>query len=233
LTAVANPPAVAIGPAELGWARIGGPTAEGAAEKRVRSFTIAPRSPELWAVVVARSGLWISRDAGANWSHASHLPEEVRTVRILNDGAIWAGTSRGIWTSRDGGSTWTDQSKGLEGAPQVWAIDIKPGDPKRLLAAAAPTSEGRLASADGGLGFGLYESKDAAASWTRVGRGFPQSLEYDQIVDILHDPGDPAFAVVALASGEIWMTRSDGAWWEPLSRRSGAVRVICPAPTDD
>jgi hypothetical protein len=107
-------------------------------------------------------------------------------------------------------------------------VEVRPDDPKHLLAGAAPTApgEGPAAPRDG-LGFALYESKDGGESWTSVTKNFPVRLQYDTIDDIRWDPAAPAHALIALASGECWRTRSEGAWWEPIARQTRAARVLC------
>ena len=72
------------------------------------------------------------------------------------------------------------------------------------------------------------QSKDAGKTWLHVPRGFPELLEYDQIADIRYDPADTDCAVVALASGEMWATRTNGLWWEPLARQNCLARSIKP-----
>jgi photosystem II stability/assembly factor-like uncharacterized protein len=176
---------------------------------------------------VSGAGLWKSDDLGGSWSRVSGLPEEVYALRISGETAV-AGTNDGAWISTDGGSTWADSSAGLEKARQVRAVAIKPGDPKFLLAGAAPKGSGEGPVADrGGLKVALYESKDAGKTWKHVTRGFPEMLESDSIADIQFLPEDPALAAIALASGEMWNTATDGLWWEPLARQIRGARALC------
>ena len=78
-----------------------------------------------------------------------------------------------------------------------------------------------------GVRFALYESKDAGKSWKHVTRGFPEALESDSIADIRYMPDDAQCAAVALASGEMWSTATDGLWWEPLARQIRGARALC------
>lgn len=181
---------------------------------------------------VAGAGLWASTDLGASWSRVPGLPDEVHAVRFASGGkTIAAGTGDGVWISGDGGQTWADSSVGLEKVRQVRALEIKPGDPKSLLAGCAPMGAGEGPVADrAGLRFALYESKDAGTTWKHVTRGFPEALESDSIVDIRVMPDDPTCAAVALASGEMWSTATDGLWWEPMARQIRGARVLCATP---
>lgn len=176
---------------------------------------------------VSGAGLWRSEDLGASWTRLEGLPDEVYAVRFAA-GTIAVGTSDGVRISGDGGKTWADRSAGLEKVRQVRALEIKSGDPKVLLAGAAPAGAGEGPVADrGGLRFALYESKDAGQTWKHVTRGFPEMLESDSIADIRYLPDDTDYAAIALASGEMWNTRVDGLWWEPLARQIRSARSLC------
>lgn len=208
-----------------GWIPMEIPTADaGAVPASVRMVT--SQGGTIYAAV-SGAGLWTSGDLGKSWSRVNGLPDEVYTVRFAGQ-TIAAGTSDGVWISGDGGQTWADSSAGLEKSRQVRALDIKPADPKVMLAGAAPKGAGEGPVADrGGLRFALYESKDAGKTWKHVTRGFPELLESDSIADIRFLPEDPSYAAIALASGEMWSTPTDGLWWEPLARDIRAARALC------
>ncbi|MEO6808809.1 MAG: hypothetical protein ABI353_06825 [Isosphaeraceae bacterium] len=223
--AVAERPAGQTDP--MAWTALGQPTAapEGVAP-RIRRIEIGLNS---WFAAVVGAGLWRSTDAGSTWQECPGLPTEVYAIRI-SQGVVALATSDGCWISLDDGETWEDRSGGLEACRHVRALDIKPGNPKILLAGTAPDALGQGAAASRtGLGFALYESKDGGKTWTHVTRGFPEALEFDTIADIRYEPSHPEYAVIALSSGELWSTRSDGLWWEPLARQINSARVLCAA----
>jgi photosystem II stability/assembly factor-like uncharacterized protein len=216
-----------------GWTTLGVPQIESSkVSPKIRSLVTVADEPGALYASVTDAGLWKSKDSGKTWSACPGLPSDVFAIRALPGGTIALATSDGCWISNDAGASWSDQSKGLEKARLVSAIEIKPDNPKMMLAGAAPKG-----AADGqtqrpiadrpGLGYALYESKDAGKSWAHVNRGFPEMLESDQITDIRYDPADTDYAIVALASGELWGTRIDGAWWEPIARDINAARVLC------
>jgi hypothetical protein len=211
-----------------GWLTLGVPEAsQTPVATHIRS--LLPGTSSGFAAL-AGAGLWRSDDAGQSWAACAGVPTEVFSIRLIpsTDGGIVVGTSDGVWVSEDNGQSWSEKSAGLGGARHVRAVEVRPDDPKHLLAGAAPRSR-----ADGdvvpvhGFGFALYESKDAGKTWARVKRGFPVQLEYDIIDDIRWDPAAPGYAIIALASGECWRTRSGGDWWEPIARQTRAARVLC------
>jgi photosystem II stability/assembly factor-like uncharacterized protein len=209
----------------FGWTPMEGPAADaGHVPPSVRLLTCEGGS--IYAAI-AGAGLWRSDDLGGSWTRLGGLPDDVYAVRFAGK-TIAVGTSDGVWVSADGGQTWADQSVGLEKVRQVRALEIKPGDPKVMLAGAAPLGAGEGPVADrGGLRFALYESKDAGKTWKHVTRGFPEMLESDSIADIRYLPEDTNFAAIALASGEMWNTGVDGLWWEPLARQIRSARAMC------
>jgi hypothetical protein len=204
------------------------PAAGGGVSPAIRLLAIGQGESSAWFAAVTGAGLWRSADVGASWSACSGLPNDVYAVRTGPKGMIVAGTSDGCWVSVDDGQSWTDKSVGLEKVRQIRALDVKPGNPNIMLAGAAPAGSGEgPVAARAGTRFALYETKDGAKTWTHVTRGFPEAFESDQITDIRYNPTDPNYAVVTLASGEMWYTGTDGLWWEPLARQIRAARVLC------
>ncbi|HEX8204226.1 MAG TPA: hypothetical protein VF590_27355, partial [Isosphaeraceae bacterium] len=220
-------------PGAAGWTALAAPPAPaGVVAPWVRVLTPGSGISPTWFAAVAGAGLWRSEDGGASWTACPGLPAEVHAIRAAAGppGTVVLATSDGCWISRDDGRTWEDRGAGLGPARHLSVVEVAPDDPNFLLAGAAPTTAGGAATGGGvrgGLRFALYESKDGGKTWTHVTRGFPVELESDPIVDIRFDPAAPEFAVVALASGECWNTRTAGAWWEPLARQLRGVRALC------
>ena len=133
-----------------------------------------------------------------------------------------AATADGVHFSLDGGSTWEDRSKGLESVRVIRAVDVRPDDTKVLLAAANSQVDAAT------QGDALYESGDGGKSWTKVVRSFPEKPPIDRIVDIRYDPSYPDNTAVAFASGELWMTRNAGIYWQPFARQIREARALCP-----
>ncbi len=51
--------------------------------------------------------MFMSTDYGESWSLLGQMGDRwIRSILILQDGDILAGTNRGVWRSTDGGATW-------------------------------------------------------------------------------------------------------------------------------
>jgi photosystem II stability/assembly factor-like uncharacterized protein len=230
-TAVAEPPAPTSGES-LGWIRLGTPEPPaGPATPSIRGLVKGSTEDSPWYASVAGAGLWRSDDGGRSWARCQGLPAEVYAIRPVpgQAGGVVLATGDGCWITADGGQTWNDASNGLERNRHLRAVEVRPDDPKHLLAGAAPGApEGSQAAPTDGLGFSLFESRDGGKTWTTTAaRNFPARLQYDTIDDIRWDPAAPGYAIIALGSGECWRTRSEGAWWEPIARQTRAARVLC------
>ncbi|MBV8232727.1 MAG: hypothetical protein JO329_22320 [Planctomycetaceae bacterium] len=216
-----------------GWTRLGAPSpspSAGDGSPQIRTLAFGPGSPGTWFAAIPGAGLWRSTDAGTSWRHCAGLPADVNAIRHVpgQPNRAFAATSDGCWVSNDAGQTWEDRSGGLEKARDLGALDVKPGEPDVLLAGAAMgEAVGPEAEPAGGLVVSLFESTNGGKTWMHVRRGFPEDLEGDTIADIRHDPVAPDNVIVALASGELWVTRNGGAYWGPLARQFRAARALC------
>ena len=218
------------------WTGLGTPAAargKGASGPLVRAFADGGGIPPSWFAAIRGAGLWRSLDEGTKWEQCPGLPDEVVAVRTVptRPGTVIAATAEGCRISTDNGQTWEDRSTGLEKARHVAAIEVKPDNPDILLAGAAPRAPDAAGAAHvDGLQFALYESTNGGKTWTQVKRGFPEDIRHDVITDIRYDPVAPENVIVALGSGELWLSRFDRAYWTPLARQTKAARVLCATP---
>lgn len=198
-------------------------------QTEIRWLEALPGDPLTLFAAVTGAGLWSSNDGGRGWARSADLPTEVFSVRAVpgRAGHAWAATGDGARLTTDGGKSWEDRSAGLENVRHVQVIEVKPGEPDKLLAGCAPARDAASGAAPEGLNYGLYETANGGKTWTRVKNNFPDMLGSDTISDIRFDPAIPDNAVVALGSGEIWVTRNGGFYWGPLARQIHAARVLC------
>jgi hypothetical protein len=214
-----------------GWTALAGPKAGAGTEVRALGLGQGDGAP--WFASVRGAGLWRSTDLGATWQRCAGLPDDVYALRLppSQPGTVWAGTSNGCWLSADGGLSWEDRSSGLDKGRFVSALEVKPGAPNTLLAGVGPFApEAAASNAQLEIGYSLFESRDAGKSWSQVTKkNHPEVIERDAITDIRYDPAAPDNIVDAFASGEIWVSRNDGAYWGPIARQIRAARVLCAA----
>lgn len=203
---------------QRGWKRLNVPGVELASALAGFEALVLGEAGPRWFASVARAGLFQSDDQGISWQRAEGAGEEVLCLRGM-ESLLAAGTVAGVSTSNDGGQTWSRHTDGLAGITGVTALEIKPSNPKMLWAGAVGEGDRAL----------LFESKDGGQSWKRVARGFPSDLPGERVVDIRYDRNEADCALVALASGEVYRTHTDGMWWEPISRQIKAARALCAA----
>jgi photosystem II stability/assembly factor-like uncharacterized protein len=213
-----------------GWSQLG-PFGGGSATKSVdvRVLALGYDAATPWYAAVRGRGLWRSTDAGITWQQCPGLTAEVYAVRTVpkQPDKVFVGSSDGCFVSTDGGQSWENRSEGFHSGRHVSAIEVKPGAPDTLLASAGPFAPDQAgASPVAGAGYSLFESSNGGKSWSHVKRGHPEVMESDAIIDIRYDPAAPDNIVVAQTSGELWVTRNDGAYWGPLARQIEKARVL-------
>jgi photosystem II stability/assembly factor-like uncharacterized protein len=167
---------------------------------------------------VSQRGLFVSRDAGANWKPLA-LPAvggRGSTVLALTDGRIIYGSSSGLLFSKDRGIHWN-------------VIPLEEGPiPVHFIAALPDDEEVVLV----GTGRGVYRSIDGGATWARSGIGLPRS----DIGDIRFDIHRGIEIYVTESHwGSIYHSADRGETWNLISPQAGwglKFRSILPDPLD-
>jgi photosystem II stability/assembly factor-like uncharacterized protein len=118
------------------------------AEAPTGTLTAIAFVDESLGIVVGEGGLWVTRDAGASWTHALDTPWLQACAFASPTTAMAAGDNMQVWRSTDAGDTWTQAQLGTGST---------------LLAVA-------FADADHGwiAGRGLFETTDGGVSWVPV-----------------------------------------------------------------
>jgi photosystem II stability/assembly factor-like uncharacterized protein len=139
-------------------------------------------------------GMFRSDDSGETWKqlptsnvegleHIESLAIDPRTTST-----IYAGTFHLPYKSTDGGQTWRSIKNGIIDDSDIFAIDIDPRDPNHVIMSACS---------------GIYESKDAGASWGKV-NGIPSQSRRTRAI-LQH----PSIAGIVFAGTTEGFWRSD------------------------
>ena len=124
----------------------------------VWSLAIWAKNPDVVAAGTS-SGVWLSRDTGAAWSHISTAGDsELRPVVSLafhpdDSSTIYAGTTHLPWRTTNGGQTWQSIHDGMIDDSDVFSIQVDPLKPSRVFASACS---------------GVYGSVNAAERWNKL-----------------------------------------------------------------
>jgi photosystem II stability/assembly factor-like uncharacterized protein len=171
-------------------------------DKRVISMgmlAIAPSdTQQVWAgtgepnsrnTIEAGAGVYKSTDGGIHWNfmglektqHIGRIvvnPRDPNTVYVAALGAAWKSSpDRGLYKTTDGGVTWK-LIKFISDKAGFVDVAMDPRDPNHLYAAAWERLRTPYSLKSGGPGSGLWETKDAGATWTEIkGGGFPEGAK--------------------------------------------------------
>ena len=181
-------------------------------------------------------GIYKSSDAGKTWRRmglekSEHIGQILidsrnsKVVYVAAQGPLWsAGGDRGLYKTADGGATWT---KVLNISDDTGISDIV-FDPRNADVIYASSYQRRRAVGQmigGGPEGGIWKTKDAGRTWTRLKNGLPK----DDVgrIALGVDPKNPA-RVYALISAK--MPRGRGFSPAAGSGRAGAGRGAVEAP---
>jgi photosystem II stability/assembly factor-like uncharacterized protein len=172
------------------------------------------------------NGVYKSMDAGSTWTHVG-LEETRQVSRIVIDPrdpnvvyvaalghAYGPNEQRGVYKSIDGGASWT---KVLDQGSEIGISDLAicPGNSQMLFAGTWHTHRppwSVYAPIDG-PGGGLYRSRDAGKTWSRLGgTGLPEG-DWGRIgVDIAAD-GKRVYALIQAKKAGLYRSDDGGDTW--------------------
>jgi hypothetical protein len=161
-------------------------------------------------VALAESGVFVSKDQGANWNTANAgLPAQAFVECLAaSDKDVFLGTFKeGIFVSENNGGWWKASNAGL---PQQTAIkDIVTNGTSILAATAA----------------GVFLSTDRGASWNPMNQGLPTDLPASELVAL----GPGLFAAMnGAVDGTVFLSSDSGEAWVPVGGSlPGKARILC------
>jgi photosystem II stability/assembly factor-like uncharacterized protein len=171
------------------------------------------------------NGVYKSIDAGSTWTHAG-LEDTRQISRIVVDprdpNVVYVGVlghaygpneQRGVYKSVDGGTHWV---KILDEGSEIGISDVAicSGNPQLLFAGTWNTHRppwSTYAPIDG-PGGGLYRSKDAGKTWSRLNKGLPEG-DWGRIgVDVAPD-GKRIYALIQARKPGLYRSDDGGDTW--------------------
>src|SRR5947209_6289126 len=217
----------------------------------LHSIATWPGDPLRLAVAVSAAGMWLTEDGGRSWRRGNeglnprYLPddasEEVMNARCVHHVERCPGRPErmfmqfhgGVYRSDDAGESWTAIGDGLP-SDFGFPLAVDPADPDSayVIPLVADmdrvTPEGRA---------GVYETRDAGASWTRRGDGLPQEHAYLTILRLAFNSARSADSLelyFGATSGEVFGSADGGQNWFSAASRlppvfSLAARACSPS----
>ena len=221
-------------------------------------WSLAARDGRLYAGVEP-AGLFVSDDAGENWTHIDGLQKHPTRPEWQAGGAglilhslvpdpadenrIWIGiSSAGVFYTADGGKSWEPRNRGTR-ADYLPEGQNYPEFGQCVHCLVQAPGESELLYQQNHCG--MYRSEDAGKSWTSIEAGLPSSFGFPAAVH----PRDPSTLYLLPLNGDIngrfvpdakaavWRTRDRGATWtdlrEGLPQESAFFGVLRQAMATD
>jgi photosystem II stability/assembly factor-like uncharacterized protein len=210
----------------------------------IGAIAVAPSDPNVIYVgsgeanirgnVAAGNGIYKSIDAGKTWTHVWTQEGQIGTMVVhpKNPDVAYAAVlghafgpnpERGVYRTRDGGKSWQQVLKkdSDTGASDV-ALD--PSNPNILFAAFWQARRFPWDLQSGGPGSGLYVSRDAGDTWTRITEhGLPDGIWGKVGVAVAPSDGRRVYALIEADKGGLFRSDDGGENWE-LINPSRALR---------
>jgi photosystem II stability/assembly factor-like uncharacterized protein len=193
-------------------------------------------------VGISAAGVWISEDAGETWRTGYtgmvplYMPEEMRegTHALcvhnmhrapLRPERLFMQFHGSVYRSDDQGQTWNDIAAGLPSG-FGFPLAIDPADPDRAFVIPLDSAEDRVTP---GGRVGVYETRDAGASWNASEKGLPGP---DAWLTILRQAfgtsgeGPDLRLAFGATSGDVFATADAGGSWAPAFEHLAPVTSV-------
>lgn len=175
-------------------------------------------------------GVFRSNDGGKTWrdtglNHSEHIgkilidPRDSNVVYVAAQGPLWnAGGERGLYKTTNGAKGKNSWKRILNISEHTGINDIvlHPKTPDVLLASAYQRRRRVWTLINGGPESGIYRSKDAGKTWTKITRGLP-NVDMGRI-GLAFAPSDPKIVYALIESidgkGGVYRSTNQGETWQ-------------------
>ena len=142
-------------------------------------------------------------------------------------GLIWTGSNDGqVNLTRDAGKTWTNVSANIKGLP-AWGT-IENIEPSRYDAGTAYVSVDLHQT--GNFDPYIVKTTDYGKTWTMLGAGIPKSVSSS--VHVVREDPKRRGMLYAGTDNAVYLTKDDGATWQPLQYNLPPAPVYWIAPQE-
>ncbi len=187
----------------------------GLQHQHIRTLVVDPNNPQIIYAGDAQDGVFLSTNAGINWSQQSTgftLPITIFALVFDDPGKkLYAATDKGVFVSADAAKHWIEISELPADSYTALAFDLKA--PQIIYAATEH--------------HGVYMSTNEGSSWTAANRGLPSGI----IINSLAFDSDQHQLWAATNLG-IYRSSNAGMLWQVLNNglpSSIVVNTILPA----
>ncbi|MBX3300149.1 MAG: hypothetical protein KF736_11870 [Acidobacteria bacterium] len=185
-------------------------------KESIHALTQSTVDPNLM-LAGAVSGVWISRNRGADWVKIDSPTNPVNIDSLAIDPrgttTFYAGTWWRAYKTTDAGRTWRLIKDGMIDDSDVFAVTIDRSNPDHVIASACS---------------GIYESYNAGERWSKI-QGIPSQSRRTR--DIMQNPANSSTIYAATTEG-FWMTTNGGKSWSLTTQRSIEINSIAAHPDD-
>ncbi len=153
--------AVVLINAALTATALGGWIGTGPQFKTIKALAVSPQHSNVVYAAAFGWGVFRSTDAGATWTNSktNMINTYARSLLVLSDSVVYAGTNGGVYKSIDSGSTW---NLVLQTSVSVRGMALDP-------------ATGAIYAAS--YGAGLYKSTNGGGAWTQITVTDPNTLQ--------------------------------------------------------
>ena len=206
----------------------------------IHSICVDPRNSKRVWVAVSTGGVWLTEDAGANWTligqgmRAEYMPPERAHDPIAQDvhclvqcaaapERMWVQHHNGIFVSSDEGKTFSE-IKGVEPSVFGFPVAVHPREPDTAWFVPEIKDERRIPR-DGSMA--VTRTRDGGKTFEALRKGLPQTHAYDVVYRhalALDEAGERL--AFGSTTGGLWVSENQGDAWSCVSHTLPPIYAV-------